>query len=312
LAANLLAGMANLYYEWNQLDDADQYIHQCIDLCQQWGDIGLQTYAHTIRARIELAWGNPVQAGEAIREVERLIAEFPDTTHLFTQVKSILAREWLAQGDSERSSQYLQTRGINIIDEIPYQREMDYNLLLRLLLTRGDHEVAIHLSNRFLEQVEKIGQVGLIIETLILKALAFKGKKENEKALTVLEQALTLAQPEGYVRSFLDKGEAMTRLLCQAQSRQVGSGYAAVLLSKINNTSGMTQPSMQLLIDPLTYREIEVLKLIKTGCTNQDIADQLVISLPTVKRHISNIYGKLGVNSRTQALAIGKELKIFE
>ncbi|MBE0687051.1 MAG: tetratricopeptide repeat protein [Anaerolineaceae bacterium] len=312
LAANLLAGMANLYYEWNQLDDADQYIHQCIDLCQQWGDIGLQTYAHTIRARIELAWGNPEQAGEAIREVERLIAEFPDTTHLFTQVKSILAREWLAQGDSERSSQYLQTRGINIIDEIPYQREMDYNLLLRLLLARGDHEAAIHLSNRFLQQTEKIGQVGLIIETLILQALAFKGKKENEKALTVLEKALTLAQPEGYVRSFLDKGEAMTRLLCQAQSRQVGSGYAAVLLSKINNTSGMTQPSMQLLIDPLTDREIEVLKLIKTGCTNQDIADQLVISLPTVKRHISNIYGKLGVNSRTQALAIGKELKIFE
>jgi LuxR family maltose regulon positive regulatory protein len=74
----------------------------------------------------------------------------------------------------------------------------------------------------------------------------------------------------------------------------------------------MTHPSMQLLVEPLTTREVEVLKLIKTGCSNQDIAAQLVISVPTVKRHISNIYGKLGVESRTQAVAIGKELKIFD
>ena len=114
------------------------------------------------------------------------------------------------------------------------------------------------------------------------------------------------------MRVFLDEGEAMTRLLCQAQSRQVGSGYAAVLLSGIEKMTGMTQPSMQLLIEPLTTREVEVLKLIEAGCSNQDIARQLFISIPTVKRHISNIYGKLGVISRTQALAIGKELKIFD
>jgi len=104
----------------------------------------------------------------------------------------------------------------------------------------------------------------------------------------------------------------MTRLLCQAQSRQVGTSYAAELLARIGGTSGMTQPSMQLLAEPLTKREVEVLKLIEAGCSNQDIAEQLVISIPTVKRHISNIYAKLGVKSRTQALAIGKELKIFE
>jgi LuxR family maltose regulon positive regulatory protein len=127
-----------------------------------------------------------------------------------------------------------------------------------------------------------------------------------------LEEALTLAQPEGYVRSFLDKGEAMTRLLCQAQSRQVGAGYAAVLLGGIEKTSGMTPPSMQLLVEPLTTREVEVLKFINAGSSNQDIAGQLVISIATVKRHISNIYTKLGVKSRTQAVAIGKELKILE
>jgi LuxR family maltose regulon positive regulatory protein len=136
--------------------------------------------------------------------------------------------------------------------------------------------------------------------------------KNTDQCLAALERALDLAQPEGYVRVFLDEGETMTRLLCQVQSRQVGSSYAAELLSEIGGIASMTHPSMQLLVEPLTTREVEVLKLIKTGCSNQDIAAQLVISVPTVKRHISNIYGKLGVESRTQAVAIGKELKIFD
>jgi LuxR family transcriptional regulator, maltose regulon positive regulatory protein len=212
----------------------------------------------------------------------------------------------------ERPSQRIQKRGLKIKDEIPYQRESEYVLLLRVLLARGDHAAALLLSGRLLKQAESTGQMSLAIESLILQALAFQGKKDIEGALTALDKALSLAQPEGYVRSFLDEGEAMTRLLCQVQSRQVGTGYAAVLLSGIEKTSGMTQPSMQLLIEPLTTREVEVLKLIEAGCSNQEISEQLVISITTVKRHISNIYAKLAVESRTQAVAIGKELKIFD
>ena len=202
-------------------------------------------------------------------------------------------------------------RGLKITDDIPYQRESEYVLLLRVLLAQEDHEAAILLSKRLLQQAETIGQVGLAIEALILQALAFQGRKETGQALAALERALALAQPEGYVRSFLDEGEAMTRLLCHAQSRQVGSGYASELLSRIGKASSMTPPSMQLLSQPLTARELEVLKLIEAGRSNQDIAGQLFISMPTVKRHISNIYAKLGVESRTQAVAIGRELKIF-
>ncbi|HSB02379.1 MAG TPA: LuxR C-terminal-related transcriptional regulator, partial [Anaerolineales bacterium] len=154
--------------------------------------------------------------------------------------------------------------------------------------------------------------MGSVIEILILQALAFQAKKDMDHSLPTLERALTLAQPEGYIRLFLDEGEATTRLLCQVQSRQVGSGYAAELLSRIGSIPGMTQPSMQLLIEPLTSREVEILKFIEAGCSNQEIAEKLVISNATVKRHISNIYAKLGVKSRTQAVAIGRELKIFE
>jgi LuxR family maltose regulon positive regulatory protein len=312
LAAKIFDCMARLSYDWDRLDDAEQNNRQCMELSRIWGDIGQQAYAFAIQARLEQARNNPEKAQEAMREAELLIAGHPHSPIWSIQVRVDLARVWLAQGNLERLSQHVQKRGSKIEDEISYTREIEYYLLLRVLLARGDHEAAIILSNRLLQKAETTGQMRLIIEVLILRALALQGKKDTDGALATLEKALSLAQPEGYVRVFLDEGEAMTRLLVQARSRQVGSGYAAVLLSGIEKTSGMTQPSMQLLIEPLTSRELEVLKMIESGQSNQDIAGQLVISIATVKRHISNIYTKLGVKSRTQAISIGKELKLFE
>ncbi len=312
LAGKICAGLGRLSYECNQLKDADQYIRQCIDLCQKWGDFDLQAGAYAMLARLEQAQGNPKEAQEAMRIAEQLASEYPLSPQRSILVMSDLARLRLAQGNLERLSQLVQKSGLAIEDEIPYQREPEYIILLRMLLAQSDHQAALALSERLLQQAETAGQMGLVVEILILQALAFQGRKETERALAALERALSLAQPEGYVRMFLDEGEPMTRLLCQVQSRQVGSGYAAVLLSKIGKISAMTQPSMQLLIEPLTAREVEVLKLINTGSSNQDIAEQLVISIPTVKRHISNIYTKLGVKSRTQAIAIAKELRLFE
>jgi len=312
LAISILASMGKLSYEWNRVDEAEKNIRQCMELGRIWGDVGQQAYAWAIQARLEQARNDPVKALEAVREAERLIGEYPPSSFFYTQMEYILARTWLALGDLERPYQHVQKKGIKIKDEISFRQGFEYELLLRVLIARGEFEAAILLSNRLVQHAETTGHIRFLIEVLILQALALQGKKEGAKALAALERALALAQPEGYVRSFLDEGEAMTRLLCQAQAHQVGSGYAGVLLSKLDKTPGMTQPSMQLLAEPLTRREVEVLKLIQAGCSNQDIAGQLVISLPTVKRHISNIYTKLGVESRTQAVAIGKELKIFE
>jgi len=312
LAANIFAGLGRLSYEWNRLEDAEQAIRQCMELSQIWGDIGQQAYAYAIQARLEQARNNPEKAQEAMREAEQITVAHPLSPHWSIPVRSDLVRVWLAQGNLDRPSQLIQKSGLKVKDEIPYPREPEYVLLLRVLLARGDHEAAITLSHRLLKQTRAAGRMGLVIEILVLQALALQGKNDTGGALAALEKALALARPEGYVRMFLDEGEAMTRLLCQVQSRQVGSGYAAVLLSMIGKISGMTQPSMQLLSEPLTARELEVLKLIEAGCSNQAIAGQLFISMPTVKRHISNIYAKLGVESRTQAVAIGKELRIFE
>ena len=312
LAGKLYAGLGKLAYERNQLNEADQYIQQCIDLCRQWGDIDRQAIAFAIMARSKLVQGNPDAAQEAFWEAEYLTGDHPHSPLQSIELKYELARFWLAQGNMEELSQFIQKRDLSIEDRIPYQRLPEYVILFRVLLAQSNYETALPLSKRLLQQAESAGGMGFVIEILILQALAFQGKKETDRSLAVLERALALAQPEGYVRMFLDESEPMTRLLCQVQSRQIGGSYAAELLSKISRIPEMTQPSMQLLIEQLTTREIEVLKLIKAGCSNQDIAEQLVISIPTVKRHISNIYGKLGVESRTQAVAIGKELKLFD
>jgi LuxR family maltose regulon positive regulatory protein len=312
LAGKIYAGLSRLSYERDQLEDANQYVHHCIDLCQQWGDIDQQAVAYAMLARLEQTRGNLEQAREAMLNAELLIGESLISTRRSMLVAIDLVRVWLAQGNLEKLSQLIQKIGISVEDDIPYQQEPKYMILLRVLLARNDYATALGLSKRLLQQAEMAGRMGFAVEVLILQALIFQGKKDTEHALAVFDRALLLAQPEGYVRMFLDEGEPVTRLLCQSRSRQLGNSYATELLSRIGGISGMTQPSMQLLNEPLTAREVEVLKLIEAGCSNQEIAEQLVISIPTVKRHISNVYTKLGVKSRTQAIAIGKELKLFE
>jgi LuxR family transcriptional regulator, maltose regulon positive regulatory protein len=312
LAGPIYLGLGRLAYACNRLENAHQSIHQCVDLCRQWGDLDCQAAAFAMLARLEQALGHPEKAIEAARVAEQLADEVHLSPRRSILLKSDLARFWLAQGHLQQTSQLLQKGGLTLEAEIPYQQAPEYLILVRVLLARGDFEAALTLSERLLQQAETAGRVELALEILVLRSLAFQGIKEPQRALGALERAISLAQPEGYIRVFLDEGEPMTRLLCHLQSRQVGSGYPSELLSIIGTTSGKTQPSMQLLIEPLTPRELEVLQLIETGCSNQEISEKLFISIPTVKRHISNIYAKLGVQSRTQAIAIGKELKLFE
>jgi LuxR family maltose regulon positive regulatory protein len=196
---------------------------------------------------------------------------------------------------------FVHRRNLTPDDDLPYVREPEYLVLLRLRLAQGDHATALALANRLLQQAETTNRTGDVIERLVLQALIFQAQKEMDCALASSKRALTLAQPEGFVRVFLDEGEPLAKLLNQAKVRQSGTGYAAELLSAIGTTTTNELPTPQLLIEPLSPRELEVLALIETGHSNQAIAARLVISLPTVKRHISNIYAKLGVDSRTQA-----------
>jgi LuxR family maltose regulon positive regulatory protein len=312
LVDRVLSGLTRVSYEWNQMEAAAQYAHQCIELCRQWGNSDLQAVSYVMLARLEHVQSHPEQAQTAMQAAQLLVSEDRLSPRRADWVKSTLARLWIAQGNLERAAHLVHQSGIRPDDAVPYLREPEYLTLLRLLLAQGDQDAALALSERLLHRAEAANRLGRIIEILALQALAWQGKKDMPQALAALERALLLAQPEGYVRVFLDEGEPMAKLLYQAKSHRMGTGYAAELLSALGRASGATPPPAQLLIEPLTMRELEVLRLIEAGLSNQGIGDRLVISIPTVKRHISNIYAKLGVKSRTQAVSLARELGLFE
>jgi len=317
LADRIYAGLSKLSYQWNHLENAAQYVQQCIELCQQWGNSNLLSGSYVMVAWLELAKGNPEKAQAAIRAAEQLVREGRLSSRQSRWVKFACAGWWITQGSLERALQLVQHIDVTIDShthstQIPSQQESEFLLLLRLQLAQGDHEAALLLSECLLQMAEAGKRMGQVIEILILQALAFQGKKDVDRAVEVLGRALTLAQPERYTRIFLDEGEPMAKLLFQAKARRICSEYSSKLLSELGEASATELPTTRLLIEPLTQRELEVLKLIEAGNSNQDIADKLVISIPTVKRHLSNIYAKLGVESRTQAVSLGKELRLFD
>jgi LuxR family maltose regulon positive regulatory protein len=166
--------------------------------------------------------------------------------------------------------------------------------------------------------------MGSVIEILIIEALAFAAQGDQRRALTSLERALTLAEPEGYVRIFVDEGESMRQLLLDCQStikKKVGNDVNSESLHLLIYTdkllAAFPQPASTLgtkndtLIEPLSERELDILRLISTGRSNQDIAEILVIAQSTVKWYINSLYGKLGAKSRTHAVALAKELELI-
>jgi LuxR family maltose regulon positive regulatory protein len=316
IAGRLLIELSQVYYEWNQLESAFQSAQQSLNLCRQWGNMDLQAVGYAQLARLECIFSHPEEMQAASQAAEQLVNGYDLAPRYSLWVISVLARLQINQGNLERASHLIQKTGIDVDSsvgesEIPYLLEPMYLLLSRLFLAQRKYNHALELSQRLLHQAEAGNRIGRVIEILILQALAYHGKNVKEQALAVLDRAIMLAQPEGYVRVFLDEGEPMVKLLFTAKVHQVGGSYLSELLSHVSTDSNQALPNTQLLIEPLTKRELELLKLIEQGCTNQDIADRLVISIPTVKRHISNIYSKLGAKNRTQAISLGKELNLF-
>lgn len=317
IAGRVYGELSQVFYEWNHLEDAFLFAQQCLTLCRQWGNMDLQAVGYVMLARLERLQAHPEKVQEAMQAAEQLVNGFDLAPKYSVWVKSALARLFIVQGNLEKASRLIQQSGIDMESmngdaEISYLQEPIVLVLVRLLMAKGEYNAAMALSQRLLQKAEAKKRIGRVIEVLVLQALAFQGKRDMNQAMAALERALAVAQSEGYCRVFLDEGEPMAKLLFQAKAHRIGQGYASELLSALGEVFSTELPPAQLLIEPLTLRELEVLKLIEAGYSNQDIAAELVISMPTVKRHISNIYAKLGVESRTQAVSLGKELRLFE
>jgi LuxR family maltose regulon positive regulatory protein len=306
----VFAGLSRVAYQKNDLSSAARYAEQCVELCRQSGNLEFAAVAHVMLAQLEQLQGRPEEAAEAMHTADAMSRENVPAARWPTWVQCVLARMRLAQGNTEQVGRFLKKHAISPDDEFSTAREPLVLVLLRLYLAQGEYDSALALSQRLLGAAEATDRMGTVIEILILRAIAYQGKRDLGQALSTLERAIALAEPARSVRVFLDEGEPMARLLYQARAHHLGTPYLAELLSALPVESVNAAPASQPLVEPLSARELEVLALIAAGHSNEEIASKLIISVKTAKRHISNIYGKLGVKSRTQAVALARELKL--
>jgi LuxR family maltose regulon positive regulatory protein len=305
-------GLALICYEQNDLQMALRYIRQTIELCQHWGHIGILMGGYVMLFRIKQALGEIDSAWQALNEAERLARAYSQVPRATSWVEAFRVRSWLAHGDRDAAIRWAQQSGLKLDDDIPYLREAEYLTLGRVLHEQGEHDQAEALLEHLRHSIETAGRMGSLLELLVLQALVLQSRGESLAGLESLRKALSLAAPEGYVRVFLDEGAPLAKLLRQAGSRGIEPRYVSGLLAEFDRMSGSQALSQQPLIEPLSEREIEILKLIAAGKSNREIAAQLVLSTGTVKSHLSHIFGKLSVDSRTQCIARARDLKILQ
>jgi LuxR family maltose regulon positive regulatory protein len=331
-AADMYVGMSSLHYEYNDLETATQ----CLLTSQSLGELaGMPQNPYRWRAamaHIRQAQGDLDGALQLLEEAERVYdGNFSPNVR---PVATRKVRVWLAQGRLGEALRWARERGLTVENELSYLREFDHITLARVLIAQyktnrveGDLHAALGLLARLLQAAEEGGRNGSVIEILILQALAYQAQGDQPRALGSLERALTLAEPEGYVRSFVDEGEAM-RSLIEKQSRNRDhplSDYVDKLLaafpqpiattpkSKIENLKHLHLAQVQVseIVEPLSERELEVLKLLRSELSGPEIAQQMIVSLNTLRTHTKNIYNKLGVNNRRAAVRRAEELDLF-
>jgi LuxR family maltose regulon positive regulatory protein len=266
-------------------------------------------------ARIRHAQGDAAGALAAMREAGQA-GPSPQVATLLNPVPSQRARLLLAQGDVRAAAQWAAAAGLSPDDEPDYPREPAYLVLARVLLAQDDPGPALTLLERLLGAAASQGRTGSIIEIQALRALALAACGDHASAVGALIEALTLARRHGYVRVFADEGAPMRALLAQLPTarpgqqhaaRRVDPGYLAALL----RACGQADAAPPGLAEPLTGRELEVLRLLAAGRSNQRIAHDLVVALDTVKKHVTHVLAKLGAANRTEAAARARELGLI-
>jgi LuxR family maltose regulon positive regulatory protein len=231
------------------------------------------------------------------------------------------AQLWMTQGDHAAVMRWAEERGLTAgSDSLELEKSGDLRshlrkyevlVLARLLIEQETPGEALALLEPLQGRMERQTRTDLVIEIQVLWALACQAQGDLAGALTALEGALSLAEPGGFVRIFVDAGRPMARLLYEAAERGTAPAYTGTLLAAFPAETPLPPPGSPEMIEPLTGRELEVLALIAEGLSNQEIARRLVLSLSTVKWHTGNIYGKLAVKNRTQAVAKARALGVL-
>ena len=324
-AAEAHIGIAQVLYQRDELDEAMRHASAGVDQCRHAVEFVLPAIGLLTLAWIRHAMGQDDAALEAADEACRVRPNRPRSfVALWNPAEAERARLRLAVGRAEDAQRWVDEWGLSEDDEISYAREREHLVLARLLLTRNEPARAINLLDRLQALAESQGRRQSLIEMLALRSLALHSSGEHEDSLATLAASLSEARSERYVRVFADEGAPMAALVQRLVRRRQGVRSAAVSrharehllrVARAFRTQGGREDEAvsptQGVVEPLTARELEVLGLLAAGRPNRDIADELVVTLDTVKRHVSHIFDKLGASKRTEAVARAREFHLI-
>jgi len=302
-----LVGLGRVRYEWNELETALQDIQTGLERGQKAGNMDVLLRGYHARARILQAQGDIEGALTALDEADA-VGDKMGVAQVKNWISAWRAQAWLARGETEAALDWA-SHFVGPMQEAVFPSVQI--VLAKIWLSQHEPEKALPLLEHALQSTHAVGRLGNAIHILAVQAIVYHAQGQNEQAFTTLEHALELAEPEGYVRVFVDEGAPMARLLRRMLTRSAALEYIHKLLEALGEPANVDIPIPANLIDPLSQREREVLRLIVDGATNKEIADELVLTVNTVKRHISNIFGKLHVSNRVQAVAQARELNLI-
>jgi LuxR family maltose regulon positive regulatory protein len=310
-------GQVDVLREWNRLDEAEDLAKRSLELLLPWENPSSICSCYTWMVRIYIAKGNPAMAEAVLNSAIAAIRGRRPMAGVTSDLNNARVWYWLTTGQVQMASQWAlqQKETFSTANTYLICQELDEMILARVLIAEGKPEQAQQLLEPLAAAAERGNRFGRLIEIQILQALAFQLLGDQEQARILLEKSLTLAEPEGYIRSFIDEGEAMRKLLL-AYSRIPSSlhkSYAQKLLACLGVPGQPDAPEVHSsnLVEPLTPREIEVLQWMAEGFSNHQIAEKLILAEGTIKYYVHAVLGKLAVRSRTQAIVEAKKLKII-
>ena len=323
-AADMHVGMSGLYYERNELNIAEQHLLKSKEL-GEFNGLPKNPYRWRVAmAQIRETQGYLDGALDLLDEAEKLY--MGDFSPNVRPISALKARVWVKQGKLEKALDWARAQKLYVEEQPSYLREFEQITFARILLSQhqSDHSIsllhdAMGLLERLLKAAEEGGRIGSVIEILTLQALAHQMQEDIPAALPSLERALKLAEPEGYMRIFIDEGSSVAELIREANARGITPNYTRKLLSAFEledqgldvETAPSAAPVSTSLIEPLSQRELDILRLFKTELSGPEIAHELVIALSTVRTHTKSIYSKLNVNDRRAAVKRAAELNLI-
>jgi LuxR family transcriptional regulator, maltose regulon positive regulatory protein len=319
----LLSIWGEVLAEMNDMDQALILVKKGLGLRAHNGDVAMDCWCHLCQIRVMYSRGDLDGIEESIQSMAQNGREssFPPwyTAHLLAWQTRI----WLAQDNIEVATHWAQKRELVTDGGLKLPRDLDYSSLFeyvafsRVLLAQGQVDDVSGLLPVLLDAAEIKGQTSRAIEVVLLQALAFQAKGEIDKAIILLEKAISIAKPKGFFRIFVDEGPQMARLLLEALTRDISRDYVRKLLAAFPSEAPKQTPALKQQdadsewVEPLSDREIEVLQLIGEGLSNKEIANRLFLAQSTVKVHTRNIYNKLGIHNRINAVTKAKALGIL-